>query len=369
MRDFKNAVSSKPGRWFALVIGLCLLVIGLAGCVPTAQTNISLSEAIALSKAGNISKVVVDTNAGTMTMTAAVSGNLTVTDTSGNTVSVANGSLLEADIDSLTLAGLQELGFVLPADYSTTASGGGAGSILLTALPFILFIGLMFLLLRAGRAGQAQAFTSSKSRARLVSPDRPRITFADVAGVDEAKEDLQEVVEFLKNRWKFQAIGATIPKGVLLVGPPGTGKTLLARAVAGEAGVPFFSISGSEFVEMFVGVGAARVRDLFEQAKTQRPVHHLHRRDRRRGPAACRGRCPAATRSASRPSTRYWSRWTGSTRTSGVIVLAATNRSDVLDPALLRPGRFDRRVTLDLPDTAGRKAILQIHAKGKTLDD
>ncbi len=368
MFNTKKAARSKPVRWLVLFLALCLLIIGLVGCVPTAQTSINLSEAIALSKAGNISKVVVDTNAGTMTMTAAVSTNLTVTDTSGNTVTVTNGDLLEADIDSLTLASLQQLGFVLPADYSTTASGGGIGSILLTALPFLLFIGLMFLLLRAGRAGQAQAFTQSRSRARLVSPDRPRITFADVAGVDEAKEDLQEIVDFLKSRWKFQAIGATIPKGILLIGPPGTGKTLLARALAGEAGVPFFSISGSEFVEMFVGVGAARVRDLFSQAKSSAPciifIDEIDAVGRQRA-----GAIPGSHEEREQTLNQILVEMDGFDPNIGVIVLAATNRVDVLDPALLRPGRFDRRVTIDRPDTAGRTAILQIHARGKAMDE
>jgi cell division protease FtsH len=198
-------------------------------------------------------------------------------------------------------------------------------------------------------------------------PDKPHITFADVAGADEAKEDLQEVVEFLKNRWKFQAIGATVPKGVLLIGPPGTGKTLLARALAGEAGVPFFSISGSEFVEMFVGVGAARVRDLFNQAKRSAPciifIDEIDAVGRQRA-----GAIPGSHEEREQTLNQILVEMDGFDPNIGVIVLAATNRVDVLDQALLRPGRFDRRVTLDRPDTNGRAAILKIHTSGKAVD-
>ena len=206
-----------------------------------------------------------------------------------------------------------------------------------------------------------------KSRARLFTGNKPTVTFADVAGVDEAKEELVEVVEFLKYPDKFQALGARIPRGVLLVGPPGTGKTLLSRAVAGEAGVPFFSISGSEFVEMFVGVGASRVRDLFDQAKKSAPcivfVDEIDAVGRQRG-AGLGGSHDEREQTLNQILVEM----DGFDSSTNVIVIAATNRPDVLDPALLRPGRFDRQVILDRPDIAGRRAILDVHSRGKPLE-
>jgi len=303
-----------------------------------------------------------------MTMTAAVTGPpLSITGVNGNKVEVTSGTELLVNIGTLTVANLQEMGFVLPADYSINPASSGLGSILLAALPFLFLIGLFYFLMRAGRGAQNQAFSFGRSRARLASPDRPRVTFADVAGAEEAKEDLQEVVEFLKDRWKFQSIGATIPKGILLIGPPGTGKTLLARALAGEANVPFFSISGSEFVEMFVGVGAARVRDLFIQAKRSAPciifIDEIDAVGRQRA-----GNVPGSHEEREQTLNQILVEMDGFDPNLGVIVLAATNRVDVLDPALLRPGRFDRRVTLDRPDTNGRTAILTLHAKDKSMD-
>jgi cell division protease FtsH len=259
--------------WFLAVI---LIAFSLSACTPTIPANainISLSEAIALSKSNNIQDLLVDTGSGIMTMTAVVEGSpIQTTDADGKSVQIANGSLLAANIDSLNLANLQQLGLVLPSTYSTTASSNSSlGSALISWFPLILLFLLLFFLLRSSGGVRNQVTNFSRSRARLNTGSTPTVTFADVAGEEEAKQDLHEVVEFLKNRSKFQAVGARIPKGILLVGPPGTGKTLLARAVAGEAGVPFFSISGSEFVEVFVGVGASRVRDLFEQAKQNRP--------------------------------------------------------------------------------------------------
>jgi cell division protease FtsH len=362
----------KQGHYFKRVL-LALIIAGaflLAGCqlIPSNTVEITLSEAISLSQSGNISKVVVDTGSGVMTMIASVKGGaLSITDASGSTADIKDGTEMAANIDSLTVASLQQLGFVLPNDYSTNAASGGLGSILLYVLPFLLFIGLLYFLLRAGRGAQTRAMGIGRSRARLVSPDRPHITFADVAGVEEAKEDLKEVVEFLKNRWKFQSIGATIPKGILLIGPPGTGKTLLARALAGEAGVPFFSISGSEFVELFVGVGAARVRDLFNEAKRSAPciifIDEIDAVGRQRA-----GNIPGSHEEREQTLNQILVEMDGFDPNLGVIVLAATNRVDVLDQALLRPGRFDRRVTLDRPDTNGRTAILKLHAKGKVMD-
>ena len=260
--------------WIIFLIAASIVMLLIPGCqlISGNTVDVTLSEAVNLSKSGYISKVVVDTVSGTMSMTAFVKGeSLNITDANGDPVDIKDGEELVANIDSLDVASLQDLGFVMPADYSTNAASSGLGNIFLIILPFLLFIGLFYFLYRAGRGAQAQVMNIGRNRARLTSPDRPHTTFADVAGVEEAKEDLQEVEEFLKDRWKFQSIGATIPKGILLIGPPGTGKTLLARALAGEAGVPFFSISGSEFVEMFVGVGAARVRDLFKEAKRNAP--------------------------------------------------------------------------------------------------
>ena len=249
-------------------------------------------------------------------------------------------------------------------------SGGGFGStiagLFINLLPFLLIIGLIFFFLRQAQGQGSQAMSFGKSKARLVTANRPSVTFNDVAGCDEAKEELQEVVEFLKFPERFASLGARIPRGVLLVGPPGTGKTLIARAVAGEAGVPFFSISGSEFVEMFVGVGASRVRDLFEQAKRNAPcivfVDEIDAVGRQRG-AGVGGSHDEREQTLNQILVEM----DGFDTNTNVIVVAATNRPDILDPALLRPGRFDRRVVLDAPDVKGRVAILDVHVRGKPL--
>jgi cell division protease FtsH len=233
-------------------------------------------------------------------------------------------------------------------------------------LPLMLIGALFYFFIRSARGAGAQAFNFSKSRARVSSGNNPTVTFADVAGVDEAKEELQEVVDFLREPKKFQILGARIPRGMLLVGPPGTGKTLLAKAIAGEAKVPFYSISGSEFVEMFVGVGAARVRDLFEQAKHNTPciifVDEIDAVGRHRGAGLGGGHDERE-----QTLNQILSEMDGFDTDTHIIVLAATNRPDILDPALLRPGRFDRHIVIDLPDINGRKAILEIHAKGRHL--
>jgi cell division protease FtsH len=247
-------------------------------------------------------------------------------------------------------------------------SGFDWGTIALTVILPIVLLGALFyfLFFRAARGAGTQAFNFSKSRARLSLDKRPDVTFADVAGTDEAKEEVQEIVEFLKSPQKFQALGGRIPRGVLLVGPPGTGKTLLAKAIAGEAKVPFFSISGSEFVEMFVGVGAARVRDLFEQAKRNAPclvfVDEIDAVGRHRGAGLGGGHDERE-----QTLNQILAEMDGFDTNANVIIMAATNRPDILDPALLRPGRFDRHVVIDLPDIKGRKAILEVHAKGKPL--
>src|SRR6059036_1052946 len=239
--------------------------------------------------------------------------------------------------------------------------------LLINFLPIIIILAIVFFFLRQAQGSNNQALNFGKSRARMFSGTRPSVTFLDVAGVDEAKEELKEVVEFLKYPEKFAALGARIPKGVLLVGPPGTGKTLLAKAVAGEAGVPFFSISGSEFVEMFVGVGASRVRDLFDQAKRNSPcivfIDEIDAVGRHRG-AGLGGSHDEREQTLNQILVEM----DGFDTNTNVIVVAATNRPDVLDPALLRPGRFDRQVILDRPDMKGRVAILRVHTKGKPLD-
>ncbi|MCW5881009.1 MAG: ATP-dependent zinc metalloprotease FtsH [Anaerolineae bacterium] len=240
------------------------------------------------------------------------------------------------------------------------------GNILASLLPILLFGGFIFFMFRQAQGGTNQAMSFGKSRARMFSGDKPTVTFADVAGVDEAKHELAEVVEFLKEPEKFISLGARIPKGVLMVGPPGCGKTLLAKAVAGEAGAPFFSISGSEFVEMFVGVGASRVRDLFEQAKRHSPciifVDEIDAVGRHRG-AGLGGSHDEREQTLNQILVEM----DGFDSDTHIIIIAATNRPDILDPALMRPGRFDRRVIIDRPDVAGRKHMFKIHTRGKPL--
>lgn len=240
------------------------------------------------------------------------------------------------------------------------------GTLAITILPLLIFGGLLFFMVRQAQGSNNQAMSFGKSRARMLTGDKPTVTFDDVAGADEAKQELAEVVEFLREPEKFISLGARIPKGVLMVGPPGCGKTLLAKAVAGEAGVPFFSISGSEFVEMFVGVGASRVRDLFDQAKRNSPciifVDEIDAVGRHRG-AGLGGSHDEREQTLNQILVEM----DGFDTDTNVIVVAATNRPDILDPALLRPGRFDRRVVLDRPDWQGRKQILHVHARGKPI--
>lgn len=235
-------------------------------------------------------------------------------------------------------------------------------NIILGILPWLFFIFLMMFFFRRVTSGQDRAFTFGKSRAKILNETKPRVTFKDVAGVDEAKEELKEVIDFLKAPTKFQRLGGRIPKGVLVVGPPGTGKTLLAKAVAGEAGVPFLSISGSEFVEMFVGVGAARVRDLFEQAKKHAPciifIDEIDAVGRQRGAGIGGGHDERE-----QTLNQLLAEMDGFDTTEGIIIMAATNRPDILDPALLRPGRFDRQIVVDRPDVKGREEILKVHTR------
>ena len=264
---------------------------------------------------------------------------------------------------------LEDAGIPVEEQPRIEVKGGGFDwfGIFINFLPLIIFGGLLIFLMRQAQGGNTQAMSFGKSKARMFTGTRTGITFSDVAGVEEAKEELHEIVEFLKWPEKFIALGARIPRGVLLLGSPGTGKTLLAKAVAGEAAVPFFSISGSEFVEMFVGVGASRVRDLFEQAKRNSPcivfIDEIDAVGRHRG-AGLGGSHDEREQTLNQILVEM----DGFDTHTNIIVVAATNRPDILDPALLRPGRFDRQVVLDKPDIKGRKAILEVHAKGKPLD-
>jgi len=260
---------------------------------------------------------------------------------------------------------LQSAGVNFTADPQ---KGSAVLAVLLqTILPIVLIAGVLIFVMNQSQGGGRGVMSFGKSRHKVVAKDQPKTTFDDIAGVEEAVEELQEVKEYLQNPAKFQAMGAKIPRGVLLYGPPGTGKTLLARAVAGEAGVPFFSISGSDFVEMFVGVGAARVRDLFEQAKQNAPaivfIDEIDAVGRHRGAGLGGGHDERE-----QTLNQLLVEMDGFDVRTTVILMAATNRPDILDPALLRPGRFDRHVTIDRPDLEGRKGILRVHARGKPLD-
>jgi len=290
---------------------------------------------------------------------------LTIITTRGETLTSrkeSNSSLVEM----LQISGIDPLAANLHIEVKGSSGLGSLFGILLNFLPLIFFGAVLLFMMRQAQGNSSQTFSFGRSRARMTVGNTPNVSFEDVAGADEAKEELEEVVEFLKYPERFLSLGARIPRGVLLVGPPGTGKTLLARAVSGEAGVPFFSISGSEFVEMFVGVGAARVRDLFDQAKRNAPcivfVDEIDAVGRHRGAGLGGGHDERE-----QTLNQILVEMDGFETSSNVIVLASTNRPDILDPALLRPGRFDRRVMLDNPDIKGREAILMVHAKGKPL--
>jgi cell division protease FtsH len=310
--------------------------------------EVPLSDIIAMSQSKEIAKIEVD------------EAELLVTKLDGTELI----AFKESNANIYEIEGLDLEGVVVDIKGS---SGINWGALLLNFLPLLIFGALLFFLFRQARGANSQAMSFGRSRARLFPANRTTVTFDDVAGVEEAKEDLREVVEFLKSREKFQSLGARIPRGVLLIGPPGTGKTLMARAIAGEADVPFFSISGSEFVEMFVGVGASRVRDLFDQAKRNSPcivfIDEIDAVGRHRG-AGLGGSHDEREQTLNQILVEM----DGFDTSTSVIVLAATNRPDILDPALLRPGRFDRRVILDRPDISGRLAILKVHTNGKPLD-
>jgi len=321
--------------------------------------EIPLSQVASLIKQGKVESLAVS-NDGAIRLTVREGGR-PVTYSSRKEPTVGLGeTLLGLGVTPEQLGAVGELVALRPSMWENW------GVILVQVVPLLLIGVFLVFMLRQAQSGNNQALSFGKSRARMVTGDRPRNTFDDVAGADEAKQELQEIVEFLKDPEKFMMLGARIPKGVLLVGPPGTGKTLMARAVAGEAGVPFFSISGSEFVEMFVGVGASRVRDLFDQAKRNSPcivfVDEIDAVGRQRG-AGLGGSHDEREQTLNQILVEM----DGFDTDTKVIVLAATNRPDILDPALLRPGRFDRRVVIDRPDRLGREAILKVHTRNKPL--
>lgn len=320
------------------------------------QTVMSINELAAQISQGNVKSIVEDEN--TLTVTLKDGQEKTATKESGSTL-VEQLLNYGVTTDALNHANVA-ISVKQPSQWNAVLSFLGY------ILPFLIVGVAFFLIFRQAQGSNNAAISFGKSRARMFSGDQPKVTFADVAGVDEAKEELQEVVEFLREPQKFISLGARIPKGVLLVGPPGGGKTLLAKAVSGEAGVPFFSISGSEFVEMFVGVGASRVRDLFDQAKKHSPciifIDEIDAVGRHRG-AGLGGSHDEREQTLNQMLVEM----DGFDTDTNVIIMAATNRPDILDPALLRPGRFDRRVVLDRPDMRGREAILNVHVKGKPL--
>jgi cell division protease FtsH len=344
-----NRRGMKNAGFIALLI-LVGLVIFAAYSQPTNTKTIPLTDAVSQSNKGQYSKIV-------------VSGNELDITKKGETVPTVK---TYSDPNS----SLQDQGFdysKVGISYKPTSSGSSVWLTVLTSfVPILLFGGLLYFMLRSAQGQGNQALSFGKSRARLYGNEKDKVVFSDVAGQAEAKQDLEEVVEFLKFPKKFAGVGARIPKGVLLVGPPGTGKTMLSRAVAGEANVPFFSISGSEFVEMFVGVGASRVRDLFAKAKKNAPciifIDEIDAVGRRRGSGMGGGHDERE-----QTLNQILVEMDGFEQGQNVIVLAATNRADVLDPALLRPGRFDRRVGIGLPDRKDREAILKVHFAKKPL--
>ncbi len=346
---------SRQGILFLLAIVAILAILFALFSKEKGMEKLSINDVIAMAKEGEIREII------------AKGEDLTVITKDGKKFASTigpNTDLMELlDRHGIKLEGE---GAVVISYEKTSRLGENWWFWALNFLPILFVTFLLLFIFRQAQSGPSQAFSFGKSRARLISGNRPQVRFSDVAGVEEAKEELKEVVEFLKNPQKFQKLGARIPKGLLLVGPPGSGKTLLAKAVAGEAGVPFFSISGSEFVEMFVGVGAARVRDLFEQAKRHSPsiifIDEIDAVGRHRGAGLGGGHDERE-----QTLNQILVEMDGFDTSTNVIVMAATNRPDILDPALLRPGRFDRRVVIDLPDVKGRVEILKVHARNKPL--
>jgi cell division protease FtsH len=321
------------------------------------QEPLSINQVAADIQSGKVERIIVDDNRLQVIMT---------NGTEATSQKEPNATVVD-QLEALGVTTAQLAPSKLKIDVKPPSAWLGIATALGYILPFIILAGVFWFVFRQAQGSNNAALSFGKSRARMFTGDQPTVTFQDVAGVEEAKEELKEVVEFLREPEKFISLGARIPKGVLLVGPPGTGKTLLAKAVSGEAGVPFFSISGSEFVEMFVGVGASRVRDLFDQAKRHSPcivfVDEIDAVGRQRG-AGLGGSHDEREQTLNQMLVEM----DGFDTDTNVIIMAATNRPDILDPALLRPGRFDRRVVLDRPDMRGREAILRVHVKGKPLD-
>ena len=350
----------------SFVVTLLLIIAAVAMVVMAVQRESGSQESLTINevardiKAGKVARVVIEDN-----------NNLRVIYTDGD----IDGVEAYKETDSTLVTQLVDLGVSaeqlsaenVKIEVKPPSQWAGIVSGALYILPVLFMAGVLWFIFRQAQGSNNAAMSFGKSRARMFSGEHPTVTFQDVAGVEESKQELAEVVEFLKEPQKFIQLGARIPKGVLLVGPPGTGKTLLAKAVSGEAGVPFFSISGSEFVEMFVGVGASRVRDLFDQAKRHSPcivfVDEIDAVGRQRG-AGLGGSHDEREQTLNQMLVEM----DGFDTDTNIIIIAATNRPDILDPALLRPGRFDRRVTLDRPDMKGREAILKVHVKGKPLD-
>ncbi len=353
-------------KFFRNGIVMLVLVVGTAALLftwiqgTTPPNPVGYSQFLADVQAGSVTKVVQQGDTLTVTTKSTPPATYTVTVPAPLFTNVGDAMSTAAKAGNVTLS--KDVYKVDPAPDTSWL-----GLLLTGLLPLLVIGGFIFFMMRQAQGTNNQAMSFGKSRARMFLGNKTVVTFNDVAGVDEAKTELQEVVEFLKYPEKFNSLGARIPRGVLLVGPPGTGKTLMARAVAGEAGVPFFSISGSEFVEMFVGVGASRVRDLFDQAKRNSPcivfVDEIDAVGRQRG-AGLGGSHDEREQTLNQILVEM----DGFDTNTNVIVVAATNRPDVLDPALLRPGRFDRQVILDRPDMRGRTEILKVHTKGKPLD-
>ncbi len=356
----KKKQQRSPWLWVALVVGFA--VLGFAVFSPSAYSRIDTSDALKLIADGSVASATVTPD------------RIDLDLKSGSTFSgddVSDASKVQAYyVESRGEMVVDALATTPPSDGFTDdpARQNWLVSLLFTLIPLILILGLFLFLMMRMQGGGRGVMQFGKSKAKLASPDMPKVTFADVAGADEAVEELFEIKEFLSEPQKFLDVGAKIPKGVLLYGPPGTGKTLLARAVAGEASVPFYSISGSDFVEMFVGVGASRVRDLFEQAKENAPaiifVDEIDAVGRHRGAGMGGGHDERE-----QTLNQLLVEMDGFDVKTNVILIAATNRPDILDPALLRPGRFDRQIAVEAPDMMGRNHILQVHAQGKPMAD
>ncbi|MSZ41986.1 MAG: ATP-dependent zinc metalloprotease FtsH, partial [Actinobacteria bacterium] len=353
--DFKR-IFRGPIFWVALAVAFVLVGSSVLSGVG-APTQVDTSQAVSDIQGGKVDTATITDRDQLLELTMKDGSKARTSFVTGQGVNLQE--LLQAKADSGQLPGGYNV--VVPSENLLV-------TLLFSLLPIAIVVFLLFFFMGQMQGGGNKVMSFGKSKAKLVNKDMPQTTFADVAGADEAVEELEEIKDFLADPSKFHAVGAKIPKGVLLYGPPGTGKTLLARAVAGEAGVPFFSISGSDFVEMFVGVGASRVRDLFEQAKANAPaiifIDEIDAVGRHRGAGMGGGHDERE-----QTLNQMLVEMDGFDVTGGVILIAATNRPDILDPALLRPGRFDRQIAVDRPDLLGRFAILQVHAKGKPMAD